>query len=240
MAVICRDAGILFLLAPRTASTAVARVLIDELHGEWIPDSDLFDGDRLVAPEKHTTAAQLMAAGLLTPPELDRLHVFTAVRNPFDSLVSLYHKQRHEYADLGERSFVHTTAKARFAEEMRAAAAMSFNGWVRFKLDPPLAKRSPVRVAKRFARRVLLDWRRTGTMYGPFYEAADTVLRFESLQDDLARMLSTRGLPPIVVPQHNRTESREGRHYRQFYDRRSRRLVTRAYRLDLERFDYEF
>jgi hypothetical protein len=74
--------------------------------------------------------------------------------------------------------------------------------------------------------------------------AVDSVLRFETLQTDFARLLSDRGLAlssglPSLKSKY-RPNSTCDRPYRQHYSSRTRAMVERLYAPEIELFDYEF
>lgn len=226
MAVICPEHDLLFLMAPRTGCTAVGtQVLLPRFGGEWLPPEAVADDDgTLVAPRKHTTLAQLYEHGFLTPAGRADLHVFVTVRNPFDSLVSLYEKMRGKYADLAEeeRSWVHR--KPGYVESMRLAAEADFSTWL-------------------LANHRRRGWRRRRPgprhMNASFLADVDTVLRFESLQQDLTALFDRLGIDgDTTIPRHNTTD--RDADWRSYYTPQARRVVEQVYAPDLERFGYGF
>src|SRR5690606_17344118 len=78
MALISREHGFLFILTPRTGSTAIAHgALIPQTGAEWLPRHDIrANSGRMLAPRKHTTIARLRDAGLLAEEDQRRLFVF--------------------------------------------------------------------------------------------------------------------------------------------------------------------
>src|SRR5438132_6403465 len=131
MAIICRQYGLLFIMTPRTACTAVGDLLCTHYGGEFIPSEDILDSHGFIAVQKkHSTLPELIKHKVLAPEEAKSLLKIAAVRNPFDSLVSLYFKQRLKYQPLlaDSSSWVHR--HPRYAENMRYAQTHSFNAWV--------------------------------------------------------------------------------------------------------------
>jgi hypothetical protein len=101
MAIICRKYGLLFIMTPRTACTAIGELLCKHYGGEFLPPQDILNGNGGIAVQKkHSTLAELIRNDILTPEEADSLLKVAAVRNPFDTLVSLYFKQRYKYQPL--------------------------------------------------------------------------------------------------------------------------------------------
>lgn len=114
MAVYCPDSRLLFIGNMRTGSTAIGRGLVEHCGGAYVPAKVLhIDGERI--RKRHATLSQLVSYELLDRPA-EELLVFTAVRNPFDSLVSQWTKLRHR----PNRS--HTRA---------ARLEWSFDRWIR-------------------------------------------------------------------------------------------------------------
>src|SRR5438477_9476078 len=135
MAIICRDYSLLFIMTPRTACTAVGELLVQHYGGEFLPAEDILDSHGIIAVQrKHSTLEELIQHGLLTGEEAGSLLKIATVRNPFDSLVSLYFKQRLKYQPLlgDPSSWVNRSVK--YADHMRYAQAHSFNEWV-FKVS---------------------------------------------------------------------------------------------------------
>ena len=228
MAIICRDLGLLFVLTPHTASSAVGKVLREQLGGEWLPQRHVADRrGRVVVRQKHSTAAELVRHDVVTRRELERLHVFTTVRNPFDRLVTVYHKRRHDWAELADDpdSWVHVDG-AVDVDDLRKAGESSFPEWVRHHYTASLGKRLAVAVG-------------AYSMFRRYTDDADTVMRFEQLRDDFDGVLSGVGHEPVAIPRFNPTATR-ATDYREYYDAASRRLVERAARWDLRVFGYEF
>src|SRR5437764_7661973 len=167
MAIICRDYSLLFIMTPRTACTAVGELLVQHYGGEFLPAEDILDSHGIIAVQrKHSTLEELIQHGLLTGEEAGSLLKIATVRNPFDSLVSLYFKQRLKYQPLlhDPTSWVHRSRS--YAQRMKYAQKHSFNRWF-FKMS-----------YKRLLRRLLLG---RGSMYDDYTRGVDVVLRYENL-----------------------------------------------------------
>lgn len=65
----------------------------------------------------------------------------------------------------------------------------------------------------------------------------DFVLRYETMQADLSRMLRKCGQPEVVLPCVWKTYRR---HYSDYYTREARRMVADMFSRDIERFGYRF
>lgn len=223
MAVISNEFGYLYVLAPRTACTSISVELVRHFAGEWIPKRDMKSSDgRLVVPRKHSSLDQLLNHGLITASERKSKLVFTAVRNPFDSLVSLWHKQATAYQPLLDdpESFIHH--QSGFKQDVLYAGSHSFPDWVRYRFE---------------------DRRHDGPkhLYGRFIRGADLIMKYESLQQDFDQVLSTVGASDEGhrIPVVNKTSGRAA-DYRAYYDDYSRDLIAEIFAKDLEHFGYSF
>ena len=83
----------LFILNPRTASGALARALSSATDARPFPEAPVLDASgRIAVAAKHGTIRQIREAGLLDDRALAGLFKLVVVRNPYDSLVSLWTK----------------------------------------------------------------------------------------------------------------------------------------------------
>src|SRR5438270_5230428 len=131
MAIICRKYNLLFVMTPRTACTAIGELLCSNYGGEFLPTEDILNAEGLITVQKkHSTLSELITHKLLTATEAKSLVKFAAVRNPFDSLVSLYFKQRLKYQPLltDPSSWVHRCRG--YVASMKYAQKHSFQQWV--------------------------------------------------------------------------------------------------------------
>jgi hypothetical protein len=63
------------------------------------------------------------------------------------------------------------------------------------------------------------------------------IMRFENLTDDFRIVCAALGIPPVALPQYNRS-NRE--HYSKYYDDELRELVRERFAPEIERFGYTF
>jgi hypothetical protein len=217
----------LFIMPPRTGSTAIGELLCEKLGGEYLPKSDVIDTQGVaVLRHKHNTLRDLLTHGLLTPQEKASLFTFTCVRNPFDSLVSLYVKLSTTYQYLLEdkASFIHRDPG--YMEDMNWCRTHSFDEWI----ERRYGRRRVWRLFSRAPR---------ASMFSRFTDGADYVMRFEKLQEGFDEVLSRVGLERLTIPLINPTPDRAA-DYRGYYSPKSRRLVEAALADDLERYGYTF
>lgn len=223
MAILCRELRLLFVLNPATGSTAIAQLLLERFGGEWLPAQD-----GPVVPRKHSTLAELRAAGLLSPEERAGLCVATTVRNPYDRLVSIWAKRRGISDERLARPefYMNRQSGGERAAEVRWIREHDFRAWIRR------------RFLRNWALRTLLG--RPPSVYDRYVEGVDVVLRYERLQSDFDALIRRLGAEPVAIPRVNVSRERARRDYREEYDALSRLLVRIGQRRDLERFGYRF
>lgn len=220
----------MFFANPQTASKAVAQALIKHLDGEHFPRKTrkaVAEG-KVLERNYHGTYDDLVAAGLMSAPELDALFKFCAVRNPFDLLVSRYLKrQRSIIEDDKEVGMGWAKSRPGVLASMEAARDKSFADWLQHELGQVAA--------------------RGRTVQAPFkyLDHADVVMRFEALQEGFEQVLDRLGVAErIEVAPRNVTGERQAegskQHYTTYYDAAGRKLVEQVYAPLLERFGYTF
>ena len=227
MAIICREYGLLFIMTPRTACTAVGDLLCTHYGGEFLPAEDILDSQGFISVQKkHSTLSELIKHKILTPEEAKSLLKIAAVRNPFDSLVSLYFKQKLKYQSLLADSSSWVNRSIGYAGQMRYAQTHSFNKWV-------------LKVSYRKLIKRLFSLR--ASMFADYTKGADVILRYESIEKDLKEAFSKAGIPwKADIPKVNRTDERTARDYRSLYSRVAALIVRFVYAHDLRTYGYEF
>lgn len=241
MAIICREHRLLFLMAPRTGCTAVSSVLIDELGGEWLPAEDILDNqEQFLVQKKHSTLNQLLEFNVITSEERAQLTTFATVRNPFDSLVSLYFKLHSGYqAELDDPgSWVYKAPGYTAALEL--ARELSFDEWIN-RTYPDLPFYLENRAANAVRRSVKTIVGRRNKVEDPFLHGVDYVMKFENLQEDFTRVLEMAGVRnPPLIPKINVTGSRSEKDYKSLYSPKTRRKVEVYKEGILKKFGYKF
>ena len=226
MAVVCRELKLLYLMTPRTGSSAVGFILVERLGGEFLPKEDLFDAQgELLLPTRHNTLRELIKHGATTAEEAAGWLKVASVRNPFDSIVSLYTKRRNT-KELPEGIKSWSLGERRFLREVKRAQKCSFTQWVLRTYWP----------------RVILGLLRINKkgQLAKYAEGSDMIIRMEHLQEDFDAVMKRVGVEEEVrVLKQNMTQGRES-DYRSYYTPFARFLVRTAFGRDLQRFGYEF
>jgi len=227
MAIICRQYSLLFIMTPRTACTAIGDLLCTHYGGEFLPSEDVLDLQGFISVQKkHSTLQELFKHKILAPQEAKSLLKIAAVRNPFDSLVSLYYKQRLKYQPLLADPSSWVNRSIGYAGHMRYAQTHSFNEWV-FK----------VCYRKLIKRLLTLQ----PSMFADHTRGMDVILRYESIERDLKAAFDRAGIPwKADLPKLNRTDERTDGDYRLLYSRAAALIVRLAYAYDLKAYSYQF
>ena len=195
------------------------RVLHEHYGGVTVPSETVERDGRVLVDSKHGRLSQLLAYGILTEQESEGLFKFCGVRNPFDSLVSLYEKTRCRYVRQLDNPdhFIHRSPR-----QLRAARATrdGFPSWLQAMFGDDIHK-PPAHLE------------------GALNDDLDFVIRFEHLQADFDEVMARLGLETHPVPEVNLTPGRTD-DYRSYYDQASRGLVERRFALDLDKFGYVF
>jgi Sulfotransferase family len=214
-------------MTPRTACTAIGQLLCEHYGGEFVPSEDILDPDgRISVQKKHSTLAELINHKILTADEAKSLLKVAAVRNPFDTLVSLYFKQRFKYQPLLADPNSWVNRSPTYARNMRYAREHSFSRWALRKCSKQLIKR-------------LFGF--PPSMFVDYTKGTDVVMRYENLERDLERVLRKVGVEPKAgIPVVNRTDERPNRNYRAYYSRAAAFAVSLAFCDDLKSYGYKF
>lgn len=227
MAILCRKLRLLFIMTPRTACTAVGNLLLAEYGGEYLPENDIVDDrGRITVQRKHSTLAQILEHQLLSPTDARDYLKFAAVRNPFDSLVSLYIKQRTKYQPLLQDPDSWVNRQPAYAATMKYACTHSFKAWLFRKCRKQMVKR-------------LMGI--PPSMFLEYTSGADRIIRYESIEAELGSVLAEAGVAgEVKLPMSNRTEERTTEDYRTWYSRSAALAVRLAFSDDLKNYGYQF
>ena len=227
MAILCPTHRLLFIQAPRTGCTALEKLLIERFGGTSLPATDILDPAGFIRVQrKHCSIRQLLAEGLIPPTYNDQFTTLVSIRNPYDSLVSLYVKKRESYQALlsDPASWVHKVRG--FVEDIEFCRTHSFEEW--------LTKRYAVgRIDK-------LLGRGHRSLYGRYTEGVSVVMRFERLQQDFEAVMRRLGVEEdVTIPKFNASKQRT-RSYQDYYTPEARRIVEYVFQPELKQYGYTF
>jgi hypothetical protein len=227
MAVVCRSHRLLFIQAPRTGCTAIEKLLFDRFGGEALPSANILDADEFFrVPRKHCSISQLLEEGLIPPNYRELFTTFTAVRNPYDSLASLYVKKREKYRPLlaDKTSWIYKVPG--YVEDMEFCHTHSFEEWIQMHY--------PVRwIDKVFGRG-------KRSLHERYTRGVQHVMRFERLQQDFEAVMRGCGVEgDLTIPNVNPTVQRKAE-YQSYYTPQARRTVEYVFSSDLEKYAYSF
>lgn len=216
-------------MVPQTGSTAIRNFLIEYLDGKWLVEENIKNiGGEIMLWIKHNSIPQLLNHNLLTELNLSELNTFATVRNPFDSLVSLYYKKKHRYQKLlsDSTSWIHENGGA-IAKEVQFCKEHTFDEWLSRKYRDKSVLHSPFKPKKE-------------SLFNSRLQRVQHIIKFESLQSDfehLMRQFGIKGLP--IIPEINPTEYKP-KNYTSAYSKTSKRLVEKVFREDLNAFHYSY
>lgn len=199
--------------------------------------------NKVLVNRKHAPLLYLIKQNLITPQQLHRYRIIAFTRNPFDWLVSLYEYrqaefQRHKYHMyiaklIVSKKVINLVLSTKLKEKLglphwlidknriatlRAAQKLSFED-------------SVVQTCRNYNQSV----------HEPLTLGANVeVLRYEDLQNQMARILEEQGIinpQPILFMNVSKNRNRD---FRSYYTPFTRNLVEKAFAKDLERFHYKF
>lgn len=223
MAIRSDEYGYLFIEVPRTASQAIGKgVLIPKLGGQIVGTG----GSHESTGDVHASQHELVDRGLLNQADLQRLLVFGTIRNPFDSMVTLYEKMSNNYAPMLDDSAAWVHDHPNYHQSMLVAQDAEFSEWLIFHMTR--RKLFPVLIAAVRPPRKLPD----------YYRGMDRIISYENLQVDFNEVLKQLGADAIDIPKLNVTGRETD--YRGYYTPKARRLAERAFSEYREEFGYTF
>lgn len=158
-------------------------------------------------------------------PEMRDFYLFGFVRNPWDRMVSWYSMISTAHERGPHAKFL---TKSRFWQAVRDEFT-DFDDFVRNGVGDP--KRRPVLFQR--LRRPQTSWFEDAQ--GKF--CADFVGRTENLDADLKEVLGGLGREIETVPRVNTSAHAR---YSEYYNRRTRSIIARAFADDIDRFGYRF
>ena len=220
MALYSESHRLLFIMNPRTGCTATGRLMTEQMGGVFLPAEDTLDENgKVTLKQKHTTLPELKEAGLVDDAFLSSVHTFTTVRNPFDSLVSLWTKKKYKYVGRKLKDPNSIVNKLRsYAKDLDFIQDHTFSEWV----VEFIGKRENPKLNARHL------------------EGVSHFLRFEDLQGEFDAFLKSVGIEEkFEIPLGNVTKNRT-KDYRSYYSDEARDVVQKKYANELTSLGYEF
>lgn len=152
--------------------------------------------------------------------DFENAQTFSVVRNPWDWHVSWYHYIKHDKDG----------KKSGHALEHRLFQKITFPEYIRW-LEDPTAERSP----QGYITKQVSDWfvDEQGNI------AVDTVLRQESLEQDLRRFVEQNNLDIVVSAERKNSSERTG-DYQEYYDNETADIIRKRHQRDIALFGYGF
>jgi len=156
--------------------------------------------------------AKAIAAQEMLPRELyDNLFKFAFVRNPWDLQVSSYHHIRRERPHLIKH-------------------IENFEEFLEWKLDPKRPYQYIIDTSITLQSDYVID------LHG--HIIVDFIGRYERLEKDFQEVCRRIGIRPPKLP--HRRKAADRRPYKEYYNNKTKSLVSNHFRKDIELFGYEF
>lgn len=190
------------------------------------PQDILDDTGSFDVPRKHCSIRQLLAKRLIPADYASTLITFTSVRNPYDSLASLYVKKRDKYRPLlaDRSSWIYKVPG--YVEDMEFCRTHSFEEWI--EMHYPVS----------WLERMMGRGRRS--LHARYTVGVDHVMRFERLQHDFEAVMRAAGIVDgVTIPAVNATPGKRA-DYQSYYTPQARRTVEYVFKPDLDKYGYSF
>jgi hypothetical protein len=249
MAILCKDHKLLFIMVPATGCSALGSVLLKQLGGVWLPESDLKRGTKNVLLRKHNSLNDLLEHGVITRDELRDYTTFATIRNPFDRLASEYERLSGEWMEAVMSGKIKTNwigaasdqtradIRRRKEREIERAREGGFEKWVHRRVT----SRRFDRLALAACKAAVTRRRLRGYISKPFplIEGVSRLIRYERLNDDFNDVLREAGVETrLDIPHNNATPGKKP--YQEYYSPSTRRLVERYWGREMKEYGYVF
>lgn len=156
--------------------------------------------------------AHIIAAYEMLPRELfNSLFKFSFVRNPWDLQVSSWHHLKKERPHL-------------------VNDCNTFTDFIQYKLDSKRKYEYHLDTSIDLQSNYLVDLHR--------HTICDFVGRYENLEEDYQHICNELGIECLPLAHKRRASNRKS--YQEYYDEKTKQLVSEYFREDIERFNYTF
>ncbi len=240
MVMLCQDQKLMFVMVPATGSSALGKVLMDNLEGKWFPAQNSYKNGKRI-PHKHTSLQELLEYELMTQEELSQYLKFATVRNPFDRFTSLYQRRIGEWSQvrmekdkekltLGtvkpkKKDFLQDSIEKR-EKRMEKAKELGFDAWLEFFLGNYIKKSHEQKMS---------------ILY-PLIDGVDQTIRCESLEQEFNELIKDAKIIGsdewVDIPKKNPTQGKKK--YQDYYSEKSRAFVEENFSEELAVFGYKF
>lgn len=209
-----RRHGFWFIDIPRTSSSSI-RAELGKRYGIVYGKLKLIEKKHRSKQifKDHTPAKQMKE--ILGPKLWKRIYTFTLVRNPWDRMVSLYHYRRKVGRipdDITFRDYIFCLkdSKSKWGSE---DGLFSYHGSYYGCSDYVLDENNEIIV--------------------------DFIGKYENRRDDIAKIAAYIGCKSIGKLAIQKSAP-SNKHYSDFYDEETRKIINTLYEKDISLFDYEF
>jgi len=149
---------------------------------------------------------------------------FSFVRNPYDRIVSCW---KNKVQNPQVRETVGNNMYMGFYKYDNIVGGMTFKEFVKSISELPDEESN-----SHFKSQYTFLTDKNGKLF------VDFIGKFENLEKDYKKMCKRIGVKKIPKLEHKRRSKRK--HYREYYDEKTKKLITERYKKDLELFGYKF
>lgn len=194
-----------FIELPRTGCTAVGKELIEK-----------YDGENIL--HKHATYREFKK---IYPDLVEDYFSFSSIRNPLDSIVSLYEKIRNGYYDF----MLNPERKKSLYHHFYLLPRLRY-----VKMYNPDFERY-------FQKYYIIPYDNWSVLD---HDSFDAIIRFESLNKDFMNVLSDIGIKPVRdLPVTNKTREK-ARHFEEYYTKPIQKRAVFVFGPFMKRWKYNF
>lgn len=241
MAVLCKNFNLLYICIPKTGSTSVSNFLINKLDGEWIPKNHILDKQgNIKVDKKHSKIRDLLEYDVLKKTEIDTLNIFTTVRNPFDMVLSNYFFEMQIFEEFRSGILLRTALGTHVYFFLKKL--FKFDKFNEFSWIIPQYKRYLFTKRHTFEEYVEKFYStKSANLYLDYVEDCNTTfLKLENIDQELKNFLANVGFYKRSQLSHLSKSKKKTGNYRDFYTKKSRMIIERTFKKELEYFEYQF
>ena len=222
MAILSEKFRLLYICTAKTGSTSLSNVMLEKLEGEWLPEGHIWKQDKIAVDYKHSTLAQLVEYGLMTPEKLSRTNIFLTVRNPYSWVLSNYLFQckcYNRYLEEAEKTPDWILARI---ERIQEVSSQTFEEYV-----------------------VAAFQNKQASVYNHYirgFEEKSKIefIKIENAQSEFSGYLQDLSIPiDVNIPHANSTLNKQV-DYKDYYSSHSKAIVESAFEKDFANMGYHF